>query len=169
MGGEWIATNLGDLLELKRGYDLPKKLRSTGPFQIISSAGPSDWHAESKVKGPGVITGRYGTIGEVFYSKADFWPLNTTLYVRDFKGNDEKFVYYFLKTIPYQQFSDKAAVPGVNRNHLHLARVRFPKSIWQQRKIAHILGTLDDKIELNRQTNQTLEARGDSTRVSGWV
>lgn len=149
---------LGDLIELKRGYDLPKKQRVAGHVPLISSAGLSDCHDEAKVKGPGVITGRYGTIGEVFYIKDDFWPLNTTLYVKDFKGNHPKFIYYFLKTINYLQFSDKAAVPGVNRNHLHKASILVPLNIDEQKQIAKILSDLDDKIHLNNQINQTLES-----------
>jgi type I restriction enzyme S subunit len=110
------------------------------------------------VKGPGVVTGRYGTLGQVFYVEQDFWPLNTTLYVRDFKGNDPRFISYFLRDIDFLVYSDKAAVPGLNRNHLHQARVRFPSDLTEQRAIAHILGTLDDKIKLNRRMNETLEA-----------
>ena len=169
MGGEWAIKTLGDVVELKRGYDLPKHNRKAGKIPIISSSGVSDTHSEAKVTGPGVVTGRYGTIGEVFFSQDDFWPLNTTLYVRDFKGNDEKFVYYFLKTIEYQQYSDKAAVPGVNRNHLHMAEVCVPTSIDEQKSIAHILSTLDDKIELNRQMNATLEAMAQALFKSWFV
>nr|WP_320114674.1 restriction endonuclease subunit S [uncultured Desulfuromonas sp.] len=169
MGGEWLVTTLGEVVELKRGYDLPKSKREPGDIPIISSSGLSDTHASAMVKGPGVITGRYGTIGEVFYSAEDFWPLNTTLYVRDFKGNDEKFIYYFLKTINYDQFSDKAAVPGVNRNHLHMAEVFIPQSVETQKSIAHILGTLDDKIELNRQMNATLEVMAQALFKSWFV
>jgi type I restriction enzyme S subunit len=169
MGSEWQQKTLGDVIELKRGYDLSKTQRQVGDVPVISSAGISDTHSEAKVKGPGVVTGRYGTIGEVFYCDRDFWPLNTTLYVRDFKGNDEKFIYYFLKTIDYQQYSDKAAVPGVNRNHLHLAHVVIPSSVQEQRTIAHILGTLDDKIELNRRMNATLEAMAQALFQSWFV
>ena len=158
MNASWSHMLLGDLIELKRGYDLPKKQRVAGHFPLISSAGLSDCHDEAKVKGPGVITGRYGTIGEVFYIKDDFWPLNTTLYVKDFKGNHPKFIYYFLKTINYLQFSDKAAVPGVNRNHLHKASILVPLNIDEQKQIAKILSDLDDKIHLNNQINQTLES-----------
>lgn len=169
MGGDWLETTLGEVLELKRGYDLPKSKRVLGRVPVISSSGESDRHVEAKVAGPGVVTGRYGTIGEVYFTEEPYWPLNTTLYVRDFKGNDEKFVYYFLKTIDYLQFSDKAAVPGVNRNHLHTAAVRVPKSIAEQKAIAHILGTLDDKIELNRQMNATLEAMAQALFKSWFV
>lgn len=157
MSAEWQAMQLGDFIELKRGYDLPKSKRSAGNVPLVSSAGISDQHSESKVKGPGVVTGRYGTIGEVFFVREDFWPLNTTLYVKDFKGNDPQFTYYFLKTIDYLQYSDKAAVPGVNRNHLHMAKVKVPVSVSRQRLIASILACFDDKIQLNHQINQTLE------------
>ena len=104
------------------------------------------------------MTGRYGTLGEVFFVPSDFWPLNTTLYVRDFKGNDPRFISYFLRGLDFSAYSDKAAVPGLNRNHLHQAAVRYPADITEQRAISHVLGTLDDKIELNRRMNETLEA-----------
>lgn len=109
------------------------------------------------VKGPGVVTGRYGTIGQVFYVGRDFWPLNTTLYVQDFKGNDQRFVAYMLGTVDFHQFSDKAAVPGVNRNHLHMARIVLPP-VAAQIRIASLLQSFDDRIDLLRQTNATLES-----------
>ncbi len=154
---DWKEASLGEVVELKRGYDLPKGKRIPGRIPIVSSSGVSDFHAEAMVKGPGVVTGRYGTIGEVFYVSGDYWPLNTTLYVRDFKGNDPRFISYFLKTLDFQAYSDKGAVPGLNRNHLHLARVRIP-SVSTQRSIARILSSIDSKIDLNRRINQTLEA-----------
>lgn len=169
MGTDWKEMLLGDVVELKRGYDLPKKQRTSGNVPVISSSGTSDWHAVSKVKGPGVVTGRYGTIGEVFYCEGDFWPLNTSLYVKDFKGNDVQYIYYFLKTINYHEYSDKAAVPGVNRNHLHMAKVWFPQSKKVQQRIAGILSSLDQKIELNRQTNQTLESVAQALFKSWFV
>lgn len=154
---DWADMELGQFVELKRGYDLPKRKREVGGIPLISSSGESDSHSEAKVKGPGVVTGRYGTIGKVFYVEEDFWPLNTTLYVKDFKGNNPLFVYYFLKTISYSDYSDKAAVPGINRNHLHKAQIRVPIDPSYQRELADKLWSLDSKIELNRQTNQTLE------------
>jgi len=169
MAGEWRDCLLGDVIELKRGYDLPERERCAGTVPIISSSGPSGLHDQVKVKGPGVVTGRYGTIGQVFYVPSDFWPLNTTLYVRDFKGNDPRFVSYFLRDLDYLAYSDKAAVPGVNRNHLHQAAVRFPEDMDEQRAIAHILGTLDDKIELNRRMSETLEAMARALFKSWFV
>ena len=156
MGREWIQTTLGDVLELKRGYDLPKQERLAGHIPVVSSSGTSGFHSEAKVKGPGVVTGRYGTLGEVFYIERDFWPLNTTLYVRDFKGNDPRFVAYFLQLLRFDDYSDKGAVPGVNRNHLHMAPVFWPK-IDEQQRISALLGSIDDKIMLNGGTAASLE------------
>ena len=158
MAGEWTQCALGDLIELKRGYDLPQQDRRPGAVPIVSSSGVTDYHAEAMKKGPGVVTGRYGTLGQVFYIEQDFWPLNTTLYVRDFKGNDPRFISYFLRGLDFLAYSDKAAVPGLNRNHLHQAQVMAPTDVGEQRAIAHILGTLDDKIENLRRQNETLEA-----------
>ena len=152
----WSNVTLGDVLELKRGYDLPTAKREAGRVSIISSSGPSDFHSEAKVQGPGVITGRYGTIGQVFFTRDAFWPLNTALYVRDFKGNDPRFCYYFLKTLDWNKFNDKSGVPGVNRNDAHQEPVLLPP-VTEQREIASILGALDDKIELNRRMAATLE------------
>ena len=67
----WTETNLGEVVELKRGYDLPKRLREEGEVPIISSSGFSGTHNETKVAGPGVVTGRYGTIGEVHWVDED--------------------------------------------------------------------------------------------------
>jgi len=169
MADEWRNCLLGDVIELKRGYDLPERERRVGVVPIISSSGPSGFHDKVKVKGPGVATGRYGTIGQVFYVPTDFWPLNTTLYVRDFNGNDPRFVSYFLRGLDYLAYSDKAAVPGVNRNHLHQAEVQLPEDVDEQRAIAHVLGTLDDKIELNRRMAETLEAMARALFKSWFV
>jgi type I restriction enzyme S subunit len=158
MAGEWVEAKLGEVVELKRGYDLPQRERVPGPVPLVSSSGVTDYHSEAKVKGPGVVTGRYGTLGQIYFVAEDFWPLNTTLYVQDFKGSDPRFISYFLTGLDYLAYSDKAAVPGLNRNHLHQATVLFPRDVGEQRAIAHILGTLDDKIELNRRMSETLEA-----------
>jgi len=168
MAGEWREMNLGQAIELKRGYDLPSRERRDGPFPIVSSSGMSGRHAEAKAKAPGVVIGRYGTLGEVHYITEDYWPLNTALYVRDFKGNDARFISYFLRTLDFTAYSDKAAVPGLNRNDLHTAQVILPPSA-EQRAIAHILGTLDDKIELNRRMNETLEAMARALFKSWFV
>ena len=168
MSSEWKNCRLGDVINLKRGYDLPRQNREEGTVPIVSSSGVSDFHSTAMVQAPGVVTGRYGTIGNVYYVEKDFFPLNTTLYVQDFKGNDPRFTSYFLKTIDFWSCSDKAAVPGVNRNHLHELSASIPP-VEEQKAIAHILGTLDGKIELNRKTNETLEAMAKAIFKSWFV
>ena len=153
---EWRNCTLGDVIELKRGYDLPERDREDGPYPIVSSSGISGWHSKAMARAPGVVTGRYGTLGVFHYITEDFWPLNTALYVRDFKGNHPRFISYFLRSIDFFAYSDKAAVPGLNRNHLHMAPVTIPDPDTQ-RAIASVLGSLDDKIEQNRQTSRALE------------
>jgi type I restriction enzyme, S subunit len=83
----WATINLGEFLTLKRGYDLPSTQRQDGNVPVVSSSGITGYHNVAKIDGPGVVTGRYGTLGEVFYLSEPFWPLNTALYVQDFKGN----------------------------------------------------------------------------------
>ena len=83
----WETLRLGEFLTLKRGYDLPSNQRQEGEVPIVSSAGITGRHSVAKVEGPGVVTGRYGTLGQVFFINEDYWPLNTALYVQDFKGN----------------------------------------------------------------------------------
>ena len=158
MIGPWKTKLLGEVVMLQRGFDLPIQDRQPGTVPVVSSSGVSGSHSEARSRAPGVVTGRYGTIGEVHFIREDFWPLNTTLFVKDFKGNDERFVYYLLSSLDFSSFSDKSSVPGVNRNHLHGMPVRVPATIKDQRRIAAILGALDDKIELNHQMSQTLEA-----------
>ena len=141
----WEEVKLGDVLTFQRGYDLPSALRQEGKVPIISSGGMTGVHAISKVKSPGIVTGRYGTIGNIFFIQEDFWPLNTTLYVKDFKNNDQKFLYFFLHQIPFEDFNGKTGVPGVNRNDLHAIDVLLPPRP-EQRKIAAILSTWDDSL-----------------------
>jgi type I restriction enzyme S subunit len=168
MAGEWREVRLGDVVEFKRGYDLPSRDRRPGPFPIVSSSGVSGRHAQAKAKAPGVVIGRYGTLGEVHYITEDYWPLNTSLYVRDFKGNDARFIGYFLRNLDFGAYSDKAAVPGLNRNDLHTVEVRLPP-ITEQQAISHILGTLDDKIDLNRRMIETLESLAQALFKSWFV
>ncbi|HQB82688.1 MAG TPA: restriction endonuclease subunit S, partial [Candidatus Rifleibacterium sp.] len=93
--------------------------------------------------GPGVVTGRYGTIGKVFWVNDDFWPLNTTLYVKDFHKNFPLYAFYLLHTIDFQTYSGKSGVPGVNRNDLHEILVSIPSSMAEQTAIATALNDAD--------------------------
>lgn len=156
MTSNWESITLGDAITLQRGFDLPEYRRRPGKIPVVTSSGISGYHNEAKVKAPGVVIGRYGTIGLVHYVREDYWPHNTSLYVKDFKGNHPRFISYLLQTVNYEAHSDKSSVPGVNRNHLHSTNIYLPP-LPEQQAIARILGALDDKIELNRRINHTLE------------
>jgi restriction endonuclease S subunit len=93
----WVEKRLGEVCTLQRGFDLPTKQRKKGDYPLISSSGCIDSQAEAKVSGPGVVTGRSGSIGSVFFVDKDFWPLNTTLYVKDFHGNDPRQNHFWIQ------------------------------------------------------------------------
>ena len=144
---DWKTTQLGQVCTLQRGMDLPKRLRIEGEFPLVTSSGIDGTHSIGPIKGPGVITGRYGTIGKVFFVDSDFWPLNTTLYVRDFHGNDPRFVFHLLKTIDFQSHSGKSGVPGVNRNDVHQEFVYIPSERSEQESISRVLQDADALID----------------------
>ena len=116
-----------------------------------------------------MTVGRSGaSLGVVSFTPREFWPLNTTLYVTDFHGNDERFAYYFLKHVDFPAYNSGSAQPSLNRNFVHPIPVSVPH-VTEQRAIAHILGTLDDKIELNRRRNATLDAIAQALFKSWFV
>lgn len=158
---KWKNVELGEVVTLKRGYDLPQQKRVAGTIPIFSSSGINGYHNTAMVKGPGVVTGRYGTIGQVFFADQDFWPLNTTLYVEDFHGNDPEFIYYFLKILDWNSFTSASAVPGINRNTVHKTPVTVP-DLGTQQKIAAVLKSLDDRIALNNKINDNLEQQAET-------
>ena len=151
-----MLEKLEKYMELKRGYDLPSSERENGKYPVITSSGIAEFHNKFKVKGAGVVTGRSGTIGEVFYEERDFWPLNTSLYVKDFKGNNKKFVYYFLKNLDFKHLAGATAVPSLDRKILHNLRVPFLE-INSQDKVVDILSNYDNLIENNNKRIKLLE------------
>jgi type I restriction enzyme, S subunit len=165
---DWIQGKLGDFITLQRGFDITKHDMVLGKVPVISSGGISGYHNQSMAHGPGVITGRKGTLGKVFYVREDYWPHDTTLWVRDFKGNFPRFVYYFLQTLGFLGMDVGSSNPTLNRNHVHPIKVLWPP-LPEQRAIAEILGSLDDKIEANRRQNETLEATARAIFKSWFV
>ena len=135
MGSDWKWITFGDFIALQRGHDLPDQDRR-----------------------PGVTIGRSGaSFGVAAYTDDDYWPLNTALYVTDFKGNNPKYVYYFLSLFDFSAYNSGSAQPSLNRNNLYGIPVRVPYP-FQQENIANFLTIIDDRITLLRETNATLEA-----------
>jgi type I restriction enzyme S subunit len=96
-------------------------------------------------------------MGVVSYICRDYWALNTTLFVKDFKGNDERFIYYLLKTVNFRQFDTGSAQASLNRNVVYPHKVSIPSSLEEQRRISKVLVAIEDRITLLRETNTTLE------------
>lgn len=147
---------LGDVITFQRGFDITKKEQCDGATPIVSSSGVHSYHNTAKVKGPGVIIGRKGTLGTVHYMNTPFWPHDTTLWVKDFKGNDPRFLYYFLQTLQLENFDTGSSNPTLNRNHIHKIKVIFPDHPLQE-KIAAALSAYDDLIKNNKRRITLLE------------
>ena len=113
---------------------------------MVYSNGVQNYDATFMVKAPGVVTGRSGTIGNVHFVDQDFWPHNTTLWVTDFKGNDPKFVFYFLTSVGLERFGTGSGVPTLNRNDVHEYRVTVLSSLAEQTAIAEVLAEMDAEL-----------------------
>ena len=128
----WIEARLRRFIKLQRGFDISGASECDGPYPVFSSGGLSGHSDMAPVSGPGVIVGRKGTLGTVYYSADNYWPHDTTLWVKEFGGNYPKFVYYFLIHMRLERFDVGAANPTLNRNHIHPIKVRFPDSTSQK-------------------------------------
>lgn len=149
---------LGDLVEFQRGYDLPKSKFVEGKYPVQSSNGILGYHNEYKVEGPGITIGRSGTVGNPHLIRENFFPHNTSLFVKEFKGNDIEYIYYLLQYLDLGNQKSGSGVPTMNRNHLHPIKIRaYRDKICQQRTIK-ILSLIDKKIQTNNQINKELEA-----------
>lgn len=160
MPSDWHSKSLGDLLALQRGFDLPSQDRRSGPIPIMGSAGITGFHDKATTKGPGVVIGRsgVGSMGVTSFIDRDFWALNTTLFVTDFKGNDARFIYYLLSSINFRHLDSGSAQASLNRNLVYPVRVVVPPTLDEQKRIAGFLATVESRIDLLRQTNATLES-----------
>ena len=142
----WGIKKLSEVAPLQRGFDLPTGKIKKGSYPVVYSNGISNYHNEFKVKGPGVITGRSGTIGKVHYSDGNYWPHNTALWVTDFKDNNPRFIYYLYTYVNLEKFATGSGVPTLNRNDVHSFEVLVP-SCSEQKSIAEALSDTDSLIQ----------------------
>lgn len=150
-----------DFVKLNRGFDLPDSQIKLGKYPVVASTNIKAYHNEYKVDGPVVVTGRSGSLGKVQYIEGKCWPLNTALYVKDYKENFPRYVYYYLQTMHLEQFNAGAGVPTLNQNHLHsLKIIVHNKDI--QRKISSILSAYDSLIENNTKRIRLLEQMAEN-------
>jgi len=155
----WKEVTLNDIAYLNYGKSLIANDRKKGSIPVYSSSGITGQHDKALVNEEGIIIGRKGNVGSVFYSNQPFYCIDTAYYIKKSEIIcDIKYLYYLLKTLRLDRLNEDSAVPGLNRDTAHSQTFFYPESIETQRRIADILSALDDKIELNRQTNATLEA-----------
>jgi type I restriction enzyme S subunit len=152
----WIVGRFKEFSVLQRGKDLTDKDVKPGSYPVVKSNGIQIYHNEFFVEPPGVVTGRSGTIGKVFYITEKFWAHNTTLYIKDFKGNDEKFIYYLIMRMKFDHYFAGTTIPTLNRNDIHKVRVAIPK-LEEQGKIANRLTAMDELLSQKQTKIQTLE------------
>lgn len=141
----WEIKKLKDVAPLQRGFDLPYSQMKTGIYPVVFSNGIGAYHSEYMIPGPGVVTGRSGTIGKVHFVQKNYWPHNTSLWVTDFHGNHEKYIYYLFKRINWNAFNSGSGVPTLNRNDVHETEIMLPPLV-EQIAIAAALSDIDDLI-----------------------
>ncbi|KKW68756.1 hypothetical protein AAV94_03085 [Lampropedia cohaerens] len=170
MRSDWIDTTLGDFAPFNYGKALPERDRVPGDVPVISSAGVTGVHAEAFVQSAGIVIGRKGTVGRITLCMTPFWPIDTAFYIHDEpQKRDIRFTYYLLQTLGLDQMNSDSAVPGLNRDNAHALPISIPATVKEQSQISNILSTLDEKIDLNRRINQTLEAMAQAIFKSWFV
>lgn len=142
------ACPIGSLITLQRGFDITKKDQVEGQFPVVSSGGIKSYHSQAMAKAPGVVIGRKGSIGSVYFIESDYWPHDTTLWVKDFKGNDARLVYYLLRGIKLIELDTGAANPSLNRNLVHPIKVSWPTGDDQANVAAKIVSVESRSLEL---------------------
>ena len=151
---DWTTIPFGEFATLQRGKDLTKSQFRDGPFPVGGSNGIIGYHDTAIANGPGITVGRSGSAGKVTYFEQDFWPHNTALYVKDFHGNDPLFTRYFFSHLDLSRFKTGASVPTLDRNTFKMLPVAVPP-LPEQKKIAHILSTVQRAIEAQERIIQT--------------
>lgn len=131
----WSLKQLKWVVTFQRGHDLPTEDRQEGPFPVVTGGGITGWHNVAQAEGPGIVTGRYGTIGEFYLIEQDYWPLNTSLYSIDLHGNHAGFLRYMLEPLAplFHINAAKSAVPGIDRSDIHTIPVAIPPT-WTGRR-----------------------------------
>lgn len=157
---EMKKVKIGEVLELQRGYDLPSSMMQDGDVVVAGSNGIIGKHNVERSNVPCITVGRSGSVGKVHYYDIPTWAHNTALFVKDFKGNDPKYLYYFLKNLHLEKMfsSESSVVPSLDRKVVHSLVVPFHNNITEQKQIAQVLSLIDKKISINRAINQNLEA-----------
>lgn len=155
----WSAGCVDAHLMLQRGFDLPVRDRTMGPIPVMGASGIQGSHNVAKVSGPGVTTGRSGTVGVVNYVPDDFWPLNTSLWVKEFRLATPRYAYFLLGELDLRLSASGAAVPTLDRKAVHALRAVCPPPDLVDRWDALALPLFDEGELLRRQTTSLVTIR----------
>ena len=153
----WRCDKFKEFAVLQRGSDLTDNDVVSGIYPVVKSNGVSIRHNRYFVEPPGVVTGRSGTIGKAFYIEEKFWAHNTTLYVKDFKGNVPKYIYYLILSMDFSRYYAGTTVPTLNRNEIHKLKVAIPETFEEQQQIALLLDESHNIINKKRNKIAVLE------------
>ncbi|MBR3577718.1 MAG: restriction endonuclease subunit S [Bacteroidales bacterium] len=153
----WRCDKFKEFAVLQRGSDLTDNDVVPGIYPVVKSNGVSISHNQYFVEPPGVVTGRSGTIGKAFYIEEKFWAHNTTLYVKDFKGNVPKYIYYLILSMDFSRYYAGTTVPTLNRNDIHKLKVAIPETFEEQQQIALLLDESHNIINKKRNKIAVLE------------
>lgn len=150
----WEIVRLENILKLEYGKGLPERERAEGIYPVIGSNGVVGFHSQALVKGPGIVVGRKGTIGAVSLINTDFWPIDTTYYIKVLKKEiDLKWLFFALVKLNLLKLNLADVVPGLKRELVYALKLPLPP-FPEQKKIAEILSTVDKAIE---KVNEAIE------------
>jgi type I restriction enzyme S subunit len=164
----WRLSTWGDEITLEYGKAIRGYEEATGKYRVFGSNGPIGWTTQPLAQGPGIILGRKGAYRGVQYSPDPFFVIDTAYYLVPKTELDMRWLYYAVKHYKLGEIDDGSPIPSTTRAAVYMQDIEVPPTS-EQRAIAHILGTLDDKIELNRRMNETLEAMARALFKSWFV
>ena len=153
----WIDTTVGEYCPFIYGKGLPKTKRKVGKHPVYGSNGCVDFHSDFLINGPGIIIGRKGSVGAVHLSEVPFWPIDTSFYVTAETIGELRFTYYLLRSLGLSGMNSDSAVPGLNRDNAHNLPIKIPETKEEREALGNKISIIDQKINVNAQTNQTLE------------
>ncbi|KLV42976.1 restriction endonuclease subunit S [Citrobacter sp. MGH100] len=159
---QWIKTKLGEIVILNYGKALKAQDRNAGSIPVYSSGGLTGWHNKALINEQGIIIGRKGTVGKAYLTYGPFWCIDTAYYILPNPSKyDFVFLFYLLKTLGLEELNEDSAVPGLNRDTAYSQEILLP-SLPEQKAIASVLSSLDDKIDLLHRQNKTLESMAET-------
>ncbi|MCT8365332.1 restriction endonuclease subunit S [Xanthomonas citri] len=157
MVDEWRESTWGEEISLEYGKAIRGYNETRGKYRVFGSNGPIGWTDNALAEGPGVILGRKGAYRGVQFWREPFWVIDTAYYVVPKTELDMRWLYYAIKHYKLGEIDDGSPIPSTTRAAVYVQELAVP-SPEEQRSIADVLGTLDDRIDNLRQTNATLEA-----------